>query len=98
MRDLVEPIYCRCRKHRELARQDGGFVVRFPLNISLVHSSALVVYTDGKHLTCGGFTLGETIRFGGIEFIADCFGSLSHSHKGNDSDTIFVGMTHKGSP
>jgi hypothetical protein len=47
---------------------------------------------------CSGFPLSETIHFGSLEFIADCFGGLSLSLKGGDSSDIFVGTTHDGSP
>jgi hypothetical protein len=59
---------------------------------------SLIVATDGEHLTCDGFTLGETVRFGRLEFISDCFDSLILSPKGNDSDTFFVGTGRSGSP
>jgi hypothetical protein len=55
------------------------FAVCFPLNVPMVHSSTLVVATNGEHLTCGGFSLGETICFGILEFVINCFGSLSLS-------------------
>jgi hypothetical protein len=64
----------------------------------MVHSSTLIDSTDGEHLTYGGFNLGKTIHFGSLEFIADCFGSLSLSPKGNNSGVAFVGMAHSGSP
>jgi hypothetical protein len=64
----------------------------------MVHSSTLVITADGKHLTCIGFSLGKTVHFGSLEFITDCFGSLSLSPKGNDSDVVFVGAAHSGSP
>jgi hypothetical protein len=33
----------------------------------MVHSYALAVSTNGEHLTCGGFSLNETIRFGNLD-------------------------------
>jgi hypothetical protein len=44
-----------------------------------------------------GFALGETIRFGSLEFIANRFSSLGLSPEGNDSGTVFVGTVHSGS-
>jgi hypothetical protein len=70
----------------------------FPLNVLIVHSSMLVVATDGERMTCGGFSLSETVYFGSLEFIVDCFNSLSISPKGSNSGTIFVGTTRSGSP
>jgi hypothetical protein len=58
----------------------------------------LAIATDGAHLMCSGFNLGKTIRFGGLELLVDCFGSLSLSPKGSDSCAIFVGTTRTGSP
>jgi hypothetical protein len=111
--DPVDHVIYWYRKHRQLACQEGGFVACFPLNVSMVHSSTfvacfplnilmvhsstLIITTDGEHLTCGGF-FGETIRFGSLEFITDCFSSLSLSPKGSDSGAIFVGATRFGSP
>jgi hypothetical protein len=64
----------------------------------MVHSPKPAILADGEHLTEVNFTHGETIRFGSLEFIADRFDNLSLSDKGKDSDTVFVGMAHNGSP
>jgi hypothetical protein len=64
----------------------------------MVHSLTLAVTIDGEHLTCGGFSLGEIVRFRSLEFIADCFNSLSLSPKGSNSSVVFMGTTRSGSP
>jgi hypothetical protein len=63
----------------------------------MVHSYALTVSTDGEHLTCGGFSLNETIRFGSL-FIADCFGGLRLYPKESDSGAIFRSTTRSRPP
>jgi hypothetical protein len=70
----------------------------FPLDVSMVHSSAFAISVDGECLMCGGFSLGKTIHFGSLEFIIDYFDSLSLSSKMNDSSTAFMGSTRSGSP
>jgi hypothetical protein len=95
--DFVDPVIWRCRKYRQLARRVGRFVAYFPLNISMVHSSTLTVTIDDEHLTRGGFSLNEIVRFGSLEFIVNCFGSPSLSPNGSDSGTVFMGMTRNGS-
>jgi hypothetical protein len=45
----------------------------------MVPSSAITVSADGEHLTCGGFSLGETVHLGSFDFIADYFGGLNLS-------------------
>jgi hypothetical protein len=96
--DVVDPVICQCRKHRELAHWEGQFVARFPLNVLMVHSSTLTVTIDGEDLTYGGFSLGKTIRFGSLEFIVDFFDSQGLSPKGSNLSAIFMGVTHRGSP
>jgi hypothetical protein len=48
----------------------------------MVPSSSLVVSADGECLTCSGFSRGETVRFGSLEFITDRYGDLSLSPRG----------------
>jgi hypothetical protein len=67
----------------------------FPLDVLMVPSSVLSS-ADGEHLTCGGFSLGETIHLGISEFIAHYFGGLSLSPRRSDSGTTFMGSTHSG--
>jgi hypothetical protein len=50
----------------------GGLQCTFPLDVLMVHSSALTIFDDGEHLMCCGFSLGETVRIGILEFIIDC--------------------------
>jgi hypothetical protein len=64
----------------------------------MVHSLVLAIATDSECLMCGDFSLSETIHFGSLEFIADCFGGLRLSPKGSDSGIIFMGATYSGSP
>jgi hypothetical protein len=70
----------------------------FPLDVPMVHSSALAISADGECLTCSGFSLSKTVRFGSLEFIADCFGGLSLSPRRNDSGAAFMGSTHTRPP
>jgi hypothetical protein len=63
----------------------------------MVHSFALVISADGERLTCDGFSLIETVHFGSLEFITDCFDGLSLCPKGSNPGVVFVGTTHNGS-
>jgi hypothetical protein len=64
----------------------------------MVHSSTLSVSTDGERLTCGGFSLDETVHFGSLESIADCSDGLRLSPRGDDLGVTFMGSTRSGSP
>jgi hypothetical protein len=54
----------------------------------MVPSPKPIIVVDGNTLTDVGFTLGETICFGSLEFIADRFSDLSLSPEGNDSGVV----------
>jgi hypothetical protein len=47
-------------------------------------------------LTCGGFSLSETVRLGNFEFIADYFGGLSLSPSRGDTGAALMGPTRSG--
>jgi hypothetical protein len=64
----------------------------------MVPSSALTIFTDGEHLACGHFSRGETVCFTSLEFITHCFGGLSLSPRGSDSDAALMGSTSGGPP
>jgi hypothetical protein len=53
----------------------------FPLDASMVHTSMLVVATDGES----------------IKFITNCIGGLSVSPRGGNKGVIFVGVTYSES-
>jgi hypothetical protein len=72
--------------------------VCLPLNILMVQSPKLTFIANDNNLTDVGFTLGETICFGSLEFTLNHFDNLSLSPDGIDSGTIFVGTVHSGSP
>jgi hypothetical protein len=64
----------------------------------MVPSSALTIVANGEHLSCDVFSLSKTICFGSLEFITDCFGGLSLSCMGDDSDAGVMGSTDGGTP
>jgi hypothetical protein len=71
----------------------------FPLDVPMVPSSVITVAANGERLMCGGFSLGETVRLGNFEFIADYFGGLSLSPRTDDVGTAaFMVSTHSGAP
>jgi hypothetical protein len=64
----------------------------------MVPSFVITVAADGEQLTCGGFSLSETVRLGNFEFIADYFDGLSLSPRRGDAGTAFMGSTQSGAP
>jgi hypothetical protein len=57
----------------------------------------MLAFSAGDELlTCGGFSLGETVHLGRFEFITDYFSGLSLSPIRSDSGIAFVDSTHSG--
>jgi hypothetical protein len=82
--DLDHPIMCRCWKHRQLERQEGGFIVCFPLDVLMVFSPKLTFVSNGNNTNDVGLIPSETICFGSLKFTTDRFGRLSLSPEGGD--------------
>jgi hypothetical protein len=78
-RDLDHPILASAENTDSWRARKGDLQHVFPLDVLMVPLSMLVVATGGERLLCGGFTLGETICFGCLEFITNRFGGLSLS-------------------
>jgi hypothetical protein len=76
----------------------GDLQRAFPLDVLMVPSSVIIVTANGECLTCGGFSLGETVLLGNFEFIADYFGSLTLSPRRGDVGAAFMGSTHSRAP
>jgi hypothetical protein len=98
MRDLDHPVSYRCKNTNNWRVRKEDLQCAFHLYILMVPSSALAITTDVECLSCGGFSLIQTICFGSLEFITDCFSSLSLSPRGDGSDATFMGSTRSGPP
>jgi hypothetical protein len=72
----------------------GDLQCAFPLDVSMVLSSAIAIAADGESLTCDGFSLGKTVCLRNYVFIADYFGGLSLSPRRGDEGATFTGSTH----
>jgi hypothetical protein len=70
--------------------------VLFLYIIPMVPSSSIAIAPNGERLTCGGFSLDETVCLGNIEFIADYFGGMRLSPRKGDESTVFMGSTRNG--
>jgi hypothetical protein len=64
----------------------------------MIPSAMITVAADGERLMCGGFFIGETVRFGNFELIAEYFGDLSLSPRRGDAGDTFMSSTHSGTP
>jgi hypothetical protein len=67
-----------------------------PLDVPMVPSSSITITADGEHLACGGFSLGEPVCLGNLEFIDDYFVGLSLSPRRGNEGTVFVGSNCGG--
>jgi hypothetical protein len=76
----------------------GDLQCAFPRDVPMVTSMKLSFIAYNNNSTSTGFTLGETIHFGSLEFTTDRLGHLNLSPKQWDSRAIFIGMVHSGSP
>jgi hypothetical protein len=75
--DLDHPVLAVAKSTDSWHAGKGDLQRAFLLDVLMVPSSALAVAADGERLSCGGFSLGETIRFESLEFITDRFDGLS---------------------
>jgi hypothetical protein len=64
----------------------------------MVPSPKLSFIANDSNPTSVGLALDSTIHFGGLEFIADCFGHPSLFPQVRDSSAMFVGMVNSGPP
>jgi hypothetical protein len=62
----------------------------------MVPLSMITVAAGGESLSHDSFFLGETICFGSLEFITDCFGGLSLSPRRDGLNVAAMGSTHSG--
>jgi hypothetical protein len=77
---MLTTLYLTSARNTNNWRARKGDLQRaFPIDIPMVPSSVLAITSDGECLSCSGFSLSETIRFGSLEFITDLFGGLSLS-------------------
>jgi hypothetical protein len=72
----------------------GDLQCSFHLHILMAPSSSIIVTVNGEHQMCGGFSLGETIHFGSLEFIFDYLSGLRLSPVGDGSDAVTMGSAH----
>jgi hypothetical protein len=98
MRDLDHPVFVDAENTNSWCARKVTLQRSLPLDVLMVPSSALAVAADSERLLCGGFSLGETIHFGSLEFIVNRFGGLSLSPIGDGSDAIIMGSIRSGMP
>jgi hypothetical protein len=97
-RDLGHHVLIGAENTDSWHAQKGDLQRAFSLYVLMVPASVLIVTTSGERLLCDGFTLGETICFGSLEFIADYFSGLSLSPRRDGSDAVVVGSSRSEPP
>jgi hypothetical protein len=97
-RNLDHPVLTGVKNTDSWRVSKGDLHPAFSLDILMVPSSVLAVAANGEPLSCGGFSLGETIHFGSLKFITYRFGGLSLSPMGHRSDAIIMGSAHGRPP
>jgi hypothetical protein len=96
---ILTTLFLACAKNTNSQRIRKVDLQRaFPLDILMVPSSVPIVITSCEHLSSDVFSLGQTIHFRSLEFIADHFDGLSLSPMGNGSDTAIMSPTCGGLP
>jgi hypothetical protein len=68
------------------------------MDVPMVPSLTLIITADGEFFLLCDFSLSETIRYGRLEFIVDCFGGLSLSPQRDSSDAATMGSTRSRPP
>jgi hypothetical protein len=98
-RVILTTLYLASSKNTDIWRPSKGDLQHvFPLNVSMVPSSAITIAADGERFTCGGFSFGETIHIRNFKFIIDYFGGLSLSPRRCDAGAAIMGSTCSGAP
>jgi hypothetical protein len=71
MRAFNHPILIDAENIDSWCARKGDLQHAFPLDAMMVPLSVITIAADGEHLTCGDFSLSETIHLGSFEFITD---------------------------
>jgi hypothetical protein len=93
---LTTPFLAGAKNIDSWCARKGELQCAFPLDVPMVPTSVITVAADGERLSCGGFSLGESVCFWNFEFIADYFDGLTLSPKRSNSGTAFMGSTCRG--
>jgi hypothetical protein len=99
MCDLDHPVLAGVENTDSWHTRKGDLENAFPLGVMMVPSSVITtIGADAEYLTCGGFSLGETIHIGSFEFVADYFGvQILFPGKGDSQrDTIPTASHDRG--